>query len=157
MRVDEILAKAKAAQRIISTAESCTGGVLSAALTAVAGASEVFDRGFVTYSNVAKVDLLGVSMITIERDGAVSEAVAREMADGAQRNSNAHIAISITGVAGPGSSNQKPEGRVCFGLSDVSERSTLSETIDFGPLGRDQVRKAACEHALEMLLNRLNR
>ncbi len=157
MRALEILEKARTLQLAIATAESCTGGMLSAALTAVAGASDVFDRGFITYSNAAKVQLLGVSRVTLKRAGAVSEAVAREMAEGARRNSNAHIAISITGVAGPGGCDHKPEGRVCFGLADASEQSTVSETIDFGPLGRDQVRKAACDHALVMLLNRLSR
>ena len=139
----------------IATAESCTGGMVAAALTDVAGSSDVFDRGFVTYSNTAKVEMLGVSPETLQAEGAVSEAVAQEMAEGALAHSVADIAVSITGIAGPGGSEFKPEGRVCFGLARRG-RETRVETVEFGALGRAKVRKAATEHALGLLLQSLN-
>jgi nicotinamide-nucleotide amidase len=134
----------------VSSAESCTGGMVAAALTDLPGASVMFDRGFITYSNAAKIDLLGVSQDALTQDGAVSERVAREMAEGARDRSGVTFAISITGIAGPGGSEHKPEGRVCFGLAgpDVLH----AETIEFGALGRDAVRKAARDHALTRLL-----
>ena len=135
----------------ISTAESCTGGMVAAALTDVAGSSEMFDRGFVTYSNQAKIDMLGVSAKVLAEFGAVSEAVAAAMAEGALSHSQADLAVSTTGIAGPGGSEFKPEGRVCFGLA-VSGKPTLVETMEFGPLGRDRVRLAARDHALGLLL-----
>ncbi len=135
----------------IATAESCTGGMVAAALTEVAGSSDVFERGFVTYSNAAKQDMLGVSADTLEQFGAVSEPVAQEMAEGALRNSRANLAVSITGIAGPGPSEHKPEGRVCFGLA-MDGRETVVETVEFGALGRENVRTAARDHALGMLL-----
>ncbi|QFU08579.1 Nicotinamide-nucleotide amidohydrolase PncC [Rhodobacteraceae bacterium THAF1] len=134
----------------IATAESCTGGLISAAITDPAGASDVFDYGFVTYSNGAKQKLLGVWSETLEMFGAVSEEVAREMARGARTRARATIAVSVTGIAGPGGSETKPEGRVCFGLS--GPRGTRTETVEFGALGRDQVRAATRDHALELLL-----
>ena len=134
-----------------TTAESCTGGMVAAALTDVAGSSDVFERGFVTYSNAAKIELLGVRPETLEAHGAVSEEVAREMADGALAHSHADIAVSITGIAGPGGSEFKPEGRVCFGLARKG-RATRVETVEFGAPGRAKVRKAATEHALSLLL-----
>src|SRR5690606_21805659 len=107
----EVLARARAAGLRIATAESCTGGMVAAALTDVAGSSDVFDRGFVTYSNAAKEAMLGVSAATLAAHGAVSEEVAREMAEGALSHSLAGLAVSITGIAGPGGSEFKPEGR----------------------------------------------
>src|SRR5690606_2614808 len=100
----------------IATAESCTGGMIAAALTDVAGSSDVFDRGFVTYSNAAKEAMLGVSPATLADHGAVSEPVAAQMAEGARHQSLAQLTIATTGIAGPGGSAFKPEGRVCFGL-----------------------------------------
>ena len=138
----------------IATAESCTGGLISAALTEVAGSSDVFDRGFVTYSNAAKCDMLGVRQDTLDAFGAVSEQVAREMAEGALAHSAAQLAVSVTGIAGPGGSAHKPEGRVCFGLARKGQ-PTRSETIDFGPLGRSQVRHATVAHALSLLAESL--
>ena len=137
----------------ITTAESCTGGMVSAALTDIAGSSAVFERGFVTYSNHAKTDMLGVRAATLEAVGAVSEEVAREMAEGARRSAVATLAVSITGIAGPGGSEHKPEGRVCFGLA--STQGTFVETIEFGALGRENVRLAARNHALSLLLSSL--
>ena len=113
----EVLQAARYWGVTIATAESCTGGMISAALTDVAGSSDVFDRGFVTYSNAAKQDMLGVTADSLSSHGAVSEAVAREMAEGALTHSLADLAVSVTGIAGPGGSEFKPEGRVCFGLA----------------------------------------
>ena len=138
----------------IATAESCTGGMISAALTDVAGSSDVFDRGFVTYSNAAKADMLGVRKRTLAEFGAVSEEVAREMADGALERSRASLAVSVTGIAGPGRSETKPEGRVCFAIAREGQ-PTRSETVEFGPLGRAAVRKATVEHALKVLAESL--
>lgn len=148
--VAELLDTARYWGLTFATAESCTGGMVAAALTEVAGASDVFERGFVTYSNAAKRELLGVRPETLEAHGAVSEAVAREMADGALANSRAEIAVSITGIAGPGGSEFKPEGRVCFGLARKG-RATRVETVEFGAGGRARVREAAMRHALELL------
>lgn len=149
-RVDTILDLARNAGVMIVTAESCTGGMIAAALTDIPGSSAVVDRGFVTYSNAAKVQMLGVAEATLATHGAVSEPVAREMADGALRNSAAQMAVSVTGIAGPGGSDHKPEGRVCFGLARQGRRTT-TETVDFGALGRLNVRRAATEHALGLL------
>lgn len=133
----------------LTTAESCTGGMVAAALTDIPGASAVFDQGYVTYSNAAKQDLLGVPAATLEQYGAVSEQVARDMAAGALARSGADISVAITGIAGPGGSAHKPEGRVCFALARTGAVTT--ETRDFGPLGRSAVRQAATAHAIALL------
>jgi nicotinamide-nucleotide amidase len=146
----EILDAARARGTTIATAESCTGGMVAAALTDIAGSSDVFDRGFVTYSNAAKIAMLGVSAETLASFGAVSEAVAVEMAAGALHHAGVGLAVSVTGIAGPGGSEFKPEGRVCFGLAQRGA-ATRAETVDFGALGRSQVRAAATEHALGLL------
>jgi nicotinamide-nucleotide amidase len=151
----EILAAARAQGARITTAESCTGGMVAVALTDVPGSSKVLDRGFVTYSNAAKHDMLGVSEATLAAHGAVSEPVAREMAEGALAHSQATLAVAITGIAGPGGSEFKPEGRVCFGLAQQG-RATRVETVEFGALGRAQVRLAARDHALALLARALN-
>ena len=148
--VPDLLAQARYWGLRIATAESCTGGMVAAALTDVAGSSDVFERGFVTYSNAAKVELLGVRAETLEAHGAVSEAVAREMAEGALAHSHADLAVSITGIAGPGGSEFKPEGRVCFGLARRGV-PTLTQTVDFGAIGRGPVRSASVAHALALL------
>lgn len=137
----------------ISTAESCTGGLISAALTEVPGSSDAFDRGFVTYSNAAKTQMLGVTAAALEAHGAVSEEVAAQMAAGALRGSQAGVAVSVTGIAGPGGSEHKPEGRVCFGIADPF--GTRTETVEFGAIGRRQVRDATVDHALNLLLDAL--
>ena len=134
----------------IATAESCTGGMVAVALTDVAGSSDVFDRGFVTYSNAAKMAMLGVNAVTLASYGAVSEEVASEMAEGALAHSEAGLAVSITGIAGPGGSEFKPEGRVCFGLARHGWLTKV-ETVEFGALGRADVRLAARDHALDLL------
>ncbi|WP_170458895.1 CinA family protein [Ruegeria arenilitoris] len=155
MTVAELLDRAKALNVMIATAESCTGGMVAAALTDIPGSSAVVDRGFVTYTNAAKQDMLGVRAETLEAHGAVSEEVAREMAEGALAHSKAQLAVSITGIAGPGGSEFKPEGRVCFGLA-VKGRPTLTETVEFGAAGRANVRRAARDHALKLLENGLS-
>lgn len=134
----------------IATAESCTGGMLGAALTEIAGSSDIYDRGFITYSNAAKIAMLGVRARTIEIHGAVSGQVASEMAKGALAHSDATIAVSVTGIAGPGGSDHKPEGRVCFGLA-VAGHAPIIETVEFGAIGRQNVRAASVAHALMML------
>jgi nicotinamide-nucleotide amidase len=149
-----VLDIARNAGVMIATAESCTGGLIAGALTDVAGSSDVFDRGFVTYSNNAKVEMLGVSTDALTKHGAVSEVVAREMAAGALALSDADIAVSVTGIAGPGGSEFKPEGLVCFGLA-VTERDVVSETVEFGAMGRAAVRSATVSHALKMLKSAL--
>ena len=139
----------------IATAESCTGGLVAVALTEIPGSSDVFERGFVTYSNAAKAEMLGVLPATLSAFGAVSEQVAREMAEGALAQSAASLAVSITGIAGPGGSEFKPEGRVCFGLARTGSE-TQTETQEFGALGRSQVREESCRHALSLLLQALS-
>jgi nicotinamide-nucleotide amidase len=148
--VDDLLARARYWGLRIATAESCTGGMVAAALTDVPGSSDVFERGFVTYSNVAKVEMLGVRPETLAAHGAVSELVALQMAEGALKRSAADLAVAITGIAGPGGSEFKPEGRVCFALARTGQ-PTFVETVEFGARGRPEVRKAATEHALELL------
>ena len=154
VKVEDLLAQARYWGLKIATAESCTGGMVGAALTDVAGSSDVFERGFVTYSNAAKVEMLGVLEATLAAHGAVSEPVAREMAEGALARSHADLAVSITGIAGPGGSEFKPEGRVCFGLAR-KDRPTVVETVEFGAQGRAKVRKAATAHALGLLAGAL--
>lgn len=135
---------------VIALAESCTGGLIAAALTDLAGSSAMFDRGFVTYTNAAKIQMLGVSAQTLTDHGAVSEQVAAQMAEGALTRSDATIALSVTGIAGPGGSDHKPEGRVCFGVATAD--GTITQTQDFGALGRAQVRQATVNHALTLLI-----
>ncbi|MDD7971251.1 CinA family protein [Roseinatronobacter alkalisoli] len=150
-----VLNAARARKVRIATAESCTGGMIIAALTDIAGSSDVVDRGFVTYSNAAKQQMLGVQAVTLDTFGAVSEQVAAEMARGALAHSDAGMAVAVTGIAGPGGSEYKPEGRVCFGLADA--QGVRTETVEFGPLGRAHVRQATVAHALAMLLDALEK
>lgn len=145
----DVLDACKAKDLRVATAESCTGGMVSAALTDIAGSSAVVERGFVTYTNTAKTEMLGVREATLRAVGAVSEEVAREMALGALVNSDADLAVSVTGIAGPGGSEFKPEGRVCFGIA--SRGGCQTETIEFGALGRANVRDGARNHALSLL------
>nr|WP_221246484.1 CinA family protein [Paracoccus denitrificans] len=134
---------------MIATAESCTGGLIVGRLTDVPGSSDAVDRGFVTYSNAAKVEMLGIRPETLEAHGAVSEEIAAEMAAGALARSQAGIAVAVTGIAGPGGSERKPEGRVCFGIANAL--GVRTETVEFGPRGRAEVRAATVEHALALL------
>jgi nicotinamide-nucleotide amidase len=150
----EVIEAAAARGMMAAVAESCTGGLVAGALTAVAGSSAVIERGFVTYSNAAKAQLLGVPATLIQTDGAVSEAVARAMALGAIDQSAAQVAVAVTGVAGPGGgSPDKPVGLVHFaaigpsGLVHVERR--------FGDVGREAVRLESVRQALRMLLDRI--
>jgi len=149
--VAKLINQAKAAGLTIATAESCTGGMIAAALTDIPGSSAVVDRGFVTYSNAAKMQMLGVRAETLEAVGAVSEEVAAEMAEGAVKHAGVSLAVSVTGIAGPGGSDLKPEGRVCFGLVRAGHAAT-TETVEFGAIGRAGVRAAARDHALLLLM-----
>jgi nicotinamide-nucleotide amidase len=135
----------------MATAESCTGGLVAAAMTDIAGSSDVFDRGFVTYSNTAKSEMLGVPDALIVEHGAVSEAVARAMAEGAVSNSDADVAVAITGVAGPGGgSTEKPVGLVHFACATRFQTQHLE--MRFGNIGRSAVRHASVEQALQLVL-----
>jgi nicotinamide-nucleotide amidase len=134
----------------VSLAESCTGGLVCATLTELAGSSEWFERGYITYSNEAKTESLNVPAVLIESHGAVSEQVAKAMAEGARIHSGSNVAISITGIAGPsGGSAEKPVGTVCFGWA--TENQTLTKTIHFDG-DRQTVRQQAAEFALTELI-----
>ena len=149
-----LLAACRAGGVRIATAESCTGGLIAAALTAIAGSSDVVDRGFVTYSNDAKNELLGVPMGLIQALGAVSEPVVRGMAEGALARSRAHIAVSVTGVAGPGGgSKEKPVGLVWFGLARRG-CAVHSERHVF-PGDRSAIRAATVATAFALIRSRL--
>ncbi len=141
----------------ITLAESCTGGLLAAQLTDLSHASQWFDRGFVTYSNEAKTELIGVSPTLIENHGAVSEEVAQAMARGALANSRAQVSIAITGIAGPGGGTaNKPVGMVCFawGIAHKGLINIHSKTKQFSG-DRQMVREQACVFALQELLRLL--
>lgn len=152
---DRFLKACLARKIMAATAESCTGGMIVAHLTDIAGSSAVVDRGFVTYSNDAKMDMLGVRASTLEAFGAVSSETALEMAAGAVSRSRAGIALAVTGVAGPdGGSPEKPVGLVWFGLA-VKGRPTTVEHRIFDNRGRDFIRRETVRHALEMGLKAL--
>lgn len=139
----------------IATAESCTGGLIAGALTDIAGSSDVVDRGFVTYSNEAKQQMLNVSAATLQKFGAVSGATAKEMAYGALVSSLADITVSVTGVAGPGGGSvEKPVGLVWFGLAEQG-MPPKAEKMLFGDIGRAGVREKTVIHALEMITETL--
>jgi nicotinamide-nucleotide amidase len=136
----------------LSTAESCTGGLVSASITALAGSSEWFERGYITYSNQAKSEDIDVSQNLIEEYGAVSDQVARAMALGTTQNSDSDIALSITGIAGPsGGSPEKPVGTVCFAWVLANDQM-ISETKHFEG-DRQQIRQQACDFSLRKLLS----
>jgi len=135
----------------IATAESCTGGLVAAALTAIPGSSDVVDCGFVTYSNAAKQAMLGVPAATLKRDGAVSAETAAAMAAGALKNSQADLSVAITGIAGPtGGSKKKPIGLVYFAAASRDGRR-LARTRRFGKIGRRRVRERSVSEALRLL------
>ena len=147
----QVVAAATGRGWTVATAESCTGGLVAGALTAVAGSSAVVDRGFVTYSNAAKSEMLGVPAETIEAHGAVSEPVARAMAAGARVTAGADLAVSITGIAGPGGgSAEKPVGLVHFGCAGPD--GVVHEVRRFGDIGREQVRLESVRVALGLML-----
>ncbi|WP_214472571.1 CinA family protein [Mesorhizobium sp. dw_380] len=140
---------------MVATAESCTGGMIIAALTDIAGSSAVVDRGFITYSNEAKVDMLGVRASTLDVHGAVSRETAIEMAKGALARSRAGLALAVTGIAGPGGgSAEKPVGLVWFGIGLDGETVTVEHRL-FADKGRDFVRQETVKRALELGLRAL--
>jgi nicotinamide-nucleotide amidase len=152
---EKIGARLKARRAVLVTAESCTGGWAAQELTAIAGSSAWFERGFVTYSNQAKQELLGVRAETIERYGAVSEETAREMAVGALERSPGTMALAITGIAGPsGGSKEKPVGTVCFAWA-MKDRTAIAETRHFSG-DREAVRRQSVEHAFQRVLELLD-
>ena len=147
-----VLKEASEKKLMLAFAESCTGGLIAAAVTEIPGASEVVERGFVTYTNRAKIDLLGVPPALIMKHGAVSEDVARAMAEGALAHSPASVAISCTGIAGPGGGTRdKPVGLVHLAAAR-KRQTTLHEECRFGDIGRDKVRMKSVEAALKLLL-----
>lgn len=146
----ELLAACRAHGIMLATAESCTGGLIAGALTDIAGSSDVVDRGFVTYSNTAKMEMLGVSAATLDAFGAVSRQTALEMAAGALARSHAGIALSVTGVAGPGGgSPEKPVGLVWFGLA-MHGRPVVTERRLFEDKGRAFIRRETVKTALAL-------
>ena len=151
---EKILYEAKRANLKISCAESCTGGLVGAALTEIPGSSEIFNGSAVTYSNEAKKNILGVNENTLKNFGAVSEQCAMEMARGALRIYDADIAVSITGIAGPdGGSELKPVGTVCFGVASREKVKTFTKIF---PGDRSDIRKGAVNFALEKILDEIN-
>ncbi len=152
---EAVLRAAAAAHLRIAVAESCTGGLVVACLTAIPGASNVVDRGFVTYTNRAKTELLGVANELIAAFGSVSEPVARKMAEGAIQRSHADVAVAVTGIAGPGgASPNKPVGTVHLAALR-RDGETVHEVHHFGDLGRAEVRRKAVAAALDLILQQL--
>ncbi|MFA0567249.1 nicotinamide-nucleotide amidase [Vibrio kagoshimensis] len=142
-------------KHVLVTAESCTGGAIAAAITDIAGSSAWFDRAFITYSNEAKQEMIGVRLSTLEANGAVSEAVVEEMVEGALHNSNATLGVSVSGIAGPGGgSKEKPVGTVCFAWADSIEWKKV-ETRHFTG-DRSQVREQATQYALQVIYDYLS-
>ncbi len=153
----ELVALLKAQGKTATTVESCTGGLIAGAITSISGSSAVFEYGFVTYSNEAKTALVGVPAELFSEFGAVSESVARAMADGALARSGADIALSVTGIAGPtGATPGKPVGMVCFGLAQKGDE-TITQTRQFGNPGRDDVRRLSVELALKWAIEVLKK
>ncbi|MCQ4629687.1 CinA family protein [Shinella sp. CPCC 100929] len=139
-------------QLLIATAESCTAGLIAGAITEISGSSSVFDRGFVTYSNEAKREMIGVANATLKAHGAVSRETALEMAQGAIGNSGANISVAVTGIAGPGGgSDEKPIGLVHLAAARTGYE-TLHREMRYGDIGRSAVRLATVRTALEMLI-----
>ena len=154
VEAEALLAACRERHIRLATAESCTGGLIAAVLTAIADSSDIFDRGFVPYSNEAKQDLLGVQMTMIQTHGAVSEEVAQAMAVGALSRSRATIAISVTGVAGPGGGNaEKPVGTICFGLAEKGKAAVSERRVFSGD--RNGIREAAVGHIFAMIRSRV--
>jgi len=152
--LDKVSKKLHEKNLSLVSAESCTGGWVAKQMTDLAGSSSIFDRGFVTYSNQAKQDMLGVSSETLDRYGAVSEQVVIEMVEGALKNSQADIAISISGIAGPsGGTTEKPVGTVCFGWMKRGEKPLVKTLLIEGD--REQIRKKAVDVSLGEIINQI--
>lgn len=154
-KANAILAACKKRGITLATAESCTGGLLSAMLTELPGSSAMFTHGYITYANEAKTEMLGVPMQLIDHHGAVSEQVARAMAEGALKNSSADLAVSITGIAGPGGGENKPVGTVHFACAMKGKPTIHQHKIFAG--NRSEIRCAAVDCALDMILAELTR
>ena len=151
VRAEALLDAARVKGLKIATAESCTGGLIAGLLTEIPGSSDVLDRGFVTYSNDAKEAMLGIPPALLRQHGAVSEAVARAMAEGATRNSAAQLSVAVTGIAGPGGgTEEKPVGLVHIAAARAGE-ATLHRECRFGDIGRGAIRLASIAAALELL------
>jgi nicotinamide-nucleotide amidase len=147
----ELLQLCRENSELLATAESCTGGLVAATLTAIPGSSDVFERGFVTYSNAAKSEMLGVPFWLIERHGAVSEDVALSMAGGALTHSRATLAVAVTGIAGPdGGTAEKPVGLVHF-AAGRRDQPMVRERVVFGDVGRAEIRRRSVGRALSLL------
>lgn len=137
----------------VTTAESCTGGLIGGAITSASGSSNVYKKGFITYSNEAKSDLLGVDHETIIQHGAVSAECASQMAIGARLAADADAAVAVTGIAGPGGGTEvKPVGLVYIAVATSHDEGAFVEQFEFGDIGRDKVRRVTIKEALEMLL-----
>ena len=150
-QAEQLLTLCRQHKLMIASAESCTGGLISALFTEIAGSSDVFERGFVTYSNAAKSELLGVPVELITQWGAVSTQVAAAMASGALSHSRADLSISVTGIAGPGGgTSEKPVGLVHLAAA-LKNRPVIGKTCNFGAIGRSNIREATIEAALELL------
>lgn len=155
-RAETLLAAARAKRLKIACAESCTGGLIVGLITEIPGSSDVLERGFVTYSNQAKEEMLGVPGAMIRQHGAVSEVVARAMAEGAIRHSTAQLSVAVTGIAGPGGgTDEKPVGLVHIAAARAGE-ATLHRECRFGDIGRSDVRLATVAVALELILSLLD-
>ncbi len=156
----QLVERLSAQNKRITTVESCTGGLVAGAITSISGSSNVFDYGFVTYSNAAKTKLVDVPEYLIEAHGAVSVEVAASMAEGARKVAGAFMALSVTGIAGPtGGSVEKPVGMVCFGLSFIDlerEPITYAQIQQFGNIGREKVREKSVEFALNWAIDTLS-
>lgn len=143
--------KSLAKQKFISTAESCTGGLVSSYLTSIPGSSKYFTSGIISYSNYAKIKLLNVNSKTLDKFGAVSEEVAKEMAIGSMKIANSDIAVSVTGIAGPGGgAKNKPVGIVCFGIATKEEVKSITHYFSGT---RSEIRQKSCEVALQLILS----
>lgn len=148
---EEVLSQCRARKLSLATAESCTGGLLAGALTEIPGSSDVIDRGFVTYSNAAKEEMLGVSSKLLLAHGAVSEEIARAMAAGARQRTDVSVAVAVTGIAGPGGATPtKPVGRVHIAVA--TSHGLSHERLDLGSIGRTAVREETVRRALRLIL-----
>lgn len=157
IKIKDVLDQAREGGFMIATAESCTGGLIAAALTSVAGSSDVVERGFVTYSNAAKQEMLGVDEDLITLHGAVSEQVARAMCEGALEHSNANLSVSVTGIAGPGGgSKEKPVGTVHVAVAS-HDNPTNHAHLQFGDLPREEIRHKTMLAAFSMLMAQMDR
>ena len=151
----ELLSDLQARSMMLATAESCTGGLISALLTEIPGSSAVVERAFVTYSNEAKMECIGVPNALLESHGAVSEQVARAMAEGAVAHSNAQIAVAVTGIAGPGGETpNKPVGLVHIAVA-MADHPTAHQESRYGDIGRSEVRLATVRSAIDLLKSQL--